>query len=76
MAKGILVRSPSYLSLDKLVEMLDELATILASIKDFMVGVSHGAPFHLSNHYETIPPSATLAPPPIVHVINDVILAE
>ncbi|RVW20259.1 hypothetical protein CK203_114176 [Vitis vinifera] len=75
MAKGILVRSPSYLSLDKLVEMLDELASILASIKDFMVGipppeVSHGAPFHLSNHYETIPP------PPIVHVINDVILAE
>ena len=40
MAKGILVRSPSYLSLDKLVEMLDELASILASIKDFMVGVS------------------------------------
>ncbi|KAL6311134.1 hypothetical protein AAG906_012620 [Vitis piasezkii] len=68
MAKGILVRSPSYLSLDKLVEMLDELASIL--------DVSHGAPFHLSNHYETIPPPATLAPTPIVHVINDVILAE
>ena len=39
-------------------------------------GVSHGIPFHLENHYETIPPPTVIVPPPIVSTIDDTRLAK
>ena len=90
--------------------MSDELATTLASIQEFMAGVSrrldqiessrqdlhpvgmvtdqtishtsqtaqalpHGAslgiPFHLADHYETIPPPTVTVPPPMIPTTDD-----
>ena len=42
----------------------------------FLLGVSHGIPFHLENHYETIPPPTVIVPPPIVSTIDDTRLAK
>ncbi|RVW82872.1 hypothetical protein CK203_038323 [Vitis vinifera] len=112
---GRLIRSDSYPSSDSSVEMSDELASTLASIQEFMAGVSRrldqiesshqdphlvgmatdetfphapqaaqtrppevslGTPFHLADHYETIPPPTVAVPPPMVPTIEDTRLAE
>ena len=39
-------------------------------------GVSLGTPFHLADHYETIPPPTVAVPPPMVPTIEDTRLAE
>ncbi|XP_034688183.1 uncharacterized protein LOC117916338 [Vitis riparia] len=39
-------------------------------------GVSLGTPFHLADHYETIPPHTVTVPPPMVPTIEDTRLAE
>ena len=106
---GRLIRSDSYPSSDSSVEMSDELASTLASIQEFMAGVSRrldqiessrqdphlvgmatdetfphapqaaqtrppevslGTPFHLADHYETIPPPTVTVPPPMVPTIG------
>ncbi|RVW30128.1 hypothetical protein CK203_083243 [Vitis vinifera] len=113
--RGRLIRADSYPSSDSSVEMSDELASTLASIQEFMAGVSRrldqlesscqdphqagvvtdktiphasqtaqthppgvslGTPFHLANHYETIPPPTVIVPPPMVPTIGDTRLAE
>ncbi|RVX01656.1 hypothetical protein CK203_024476 [Vitis vinifera] len=38
--------------------------------------VSLGTPFHLTDHYETIPPPTVIVPPPMVPTIEDTRLAE
>ncbi|KAL6342765.1 hypothetical protein AAG906_016599 [Vitis piasezkii] len=38
--------------------------------------VSLGTPFHLADHYETIPPPTVTVPPPMVPTIEDTRLAE
>ncbi|RVW69822.1 hypothetical protein CK203_061151 [Vitis vinifera] len=82
---GRLIRVDSYQSSDSSIEMLDELASTLASIKEVMTGflmasqtaqallprVSLGTPFHLADHYETIPPPTITVPPPMVPTIDD-----
>ena len=112
---GRLIRADSYPSSDSSVEMSDELASTLASIQEFMAGVSRhldqiessrqdpqpvgmvidetvphasqtaqaipprvslGTPFHLTDHYETIPPPTVIVPPPMVPTIGDTRLAE
>ncbi|XP_019072550.1 uncharacterized protein LOC104877556 [Vitis vinifera] len=113
--RGRLIRADSYPSSDSSVEMSDELASTLASIQEFMAGVSRrldqlessrqdphpagmvtdetiphasqtaqtrppgvslSTPFHLANHYETIPPPTVTVPPPMVPTIGDTRLAE
>ena len=110
-----MIRADSYSSSDSSVEMSDELASTLASIQEFMAGVSRhldqiessrqdpqpvgmvidetvphasqtaqaipprvslGTPFHLTDHYETIPPPTVTVPPPMVPTIEDTRLAE
>ena len=110
-----MIRADSYPSSDSSVEMSDELASTLASIQEFMAGVSRhldqiessrqdpqpvgmvidetvphasqtaqaipprvslGTPFHLTDHYETIPPPTVIVPPPMVPTIEDTRLAE
>ncbi|RVX00788.1 hypothetical protein CK203_026524 [Vitis vinifera] len=39
-------------------------------------GVSLSTPFHLADHYETIPPPPVTVPPPMVPTIGDTQLAE
>ncbi|RVW15701.1 hypothetical protein CK203_075322 [Vitis vinifera] len=112
---GRLTRADLSPSSNSSVEMSNELASTLASIQEFMVGVSrrldqiessrqdpHPAgmvtdetiphasqtaqtrplggftctPFHLENHYETIPPPTVTVPPPMVPTIEDTRLAE
>ncbi|RVW25081.1 hypothetical protein CK203_116139 [Vitis vinifera] len=81
---GRLIRADSYLSSDSSVEMSDELASTLASIQEFMAGttqaipprVSLGTPFHLTDHYETIPPPTVIVSLPLVPTIEDTRLAE
>ncbi|RVW81705.1 hypothetical protein CK203_044512 [Vitis vinifera] len=102
--RGRLIRSDSHQSSDSSVEMSDELVPTLASIQEFMVGVSRrldqikssrqdphpvgmvteetihhasqtahalppgvslGTPYHLADHYETIPLPTVIVPPPI-----------
>ncbi|RVW48269.1 hypothetical protein CK203_069538 [Vitis vinifera] len=113
--RGRLIRADSYPSSDSSVEMSDELASTLASIQEFMAGVSKrldqlesshqdphstgvvidetiphasqtaqtrppgvslSTPFHLADHYETIPPPTVTVPPPMVPIIGDTRLAE
>ena len=112
---GRLIRADSHQSSDSLVEMSNELASIIASIQEFMVGISKfldqiksshhdphlismvtddtvphasqtaqalppgaslGIPFHLVDHYETIPPPIVLVPPLIITTIDDTRLVE
>ena len=112
---GRLIRADSYSSSDSSVEMSDELASTLASIQEFMAGVSRhldqiessrqdpqpvgmvidetvphasqtaqaipprvslGTPFHLTDHYETIPPPIVTVSLPLVPTIEDTRLAE
>ncbi|KAL6323277.1 hypothetical protein AAG906_029284 [Vitis piasezkii] len=66
---------------DSSIEMSDELASTFASIQEFMagalpLGVSVGTPFHLADHYETIPPPTVIVPPPIVTTIDYTRLVE
>ncbi|RVX00125.1 hypothetical protein CK203_026581 [Vitis vinifera] len=107
--RGRLIRADSYPSSDSSVEMSDELASTLASIQEFMAGVSRrldqlessrqdphpagvvtdetiphasqtaqtrppgvslSTPFHLADHYETIPPPTVTVPPPMVPIIG------
>ena len=42
----------------------------------FLLRVSHGIPFHLENHYETIPPPTVIVPLPIVSTTDDTRLAK
>ncbi|RVW31888.1 hypothetical protein CK203_087158 [Vitis vinifera] len=111
----VLHSADSYPSSDSSVEMSDELASTLASIQEFMAGVSRrldqiessrqdphpagmvtdetiphasqttqtrppgvslGTPFHLADHYETIPLPIVTVPPPMVPTIEDTRLAE
>ncbi|KAL6319600.1 hypothetical protein AAG906_020677 [Vitis piasezkii] len=79
---GRLIIADSHKSSDSLVEMSDELVSTLASIQEFMTaqtlppGASLGIPFHLADHYETIPPPTITVPPPIVTTTDDTRLAE
>lgn len=107
---GRLIRADSYPSSDSSIEMSDELASTLASIQEFMAGVSRcldqiessrqdshlasmvtdetiphasqtaqaipprvslGTPFHLADHYETIPSPTVIVPPPMAPTIED-----
>ncbi|RVW27799.1 hypothetical protein CK203_102627 [Vitis vinifera] len=64
--------------------MSDELATTLASIQEFMAGMtgvlplgtSHSVPFHLLDHCETILPHAATVSLPITTTTNDTRLVE
>ncbi|RVW95509.1 hypothetical protein CK203_028729 [Vitis vinifera] len=87
---GRLIRADSYPSSDSSVEMSDELASTLASIQEFMAGVSRRLdqiessrqdpqPVGMvmrDNHYETIPPPTVTVSPPMVPTIEDTRLAE
>ncbi|KAL6337110.1 hypothetical protein AAG906_036424 [Vitis piasezkii] len=42
----------------------------------FQPGASLGIPFHLADHYETIPPPNVTMPPPIVPTTDDTLLVE
>ncbi|RVW79488.1 hypothetical protein CK203_050080 [Vitis vinifera] len=71
---GNLVLQPclcSNLGYENLVEMLDELAATLASIQEFMVGMSKSL-----DHCETTPPPIATVPPPIVPTTNDTRLVD
>ncbi|RVW36349.1 hypothetical protein CK203_109774 [Vitis vinifera] len=64
--------------------MSDELASTLASIQEFMARtaqvfphrISHGIPFHLSDHCESTPPPTATVLPLIVTTTNDTRLTE
>ncbi|KAL6321377.1 hypothetical protein AAG906_016432 [Vitis piasezkii] len=69
---GRLIKFDSHQSSNSSIEMSDKLASTLASIQEFMagsgffyLGTTYGVPFHLSDHYETAPPSAATMSPPI-----------
>ena len=110
-----MIRADSHQSSDSSIEMSDELASTLASIQEFMVGISrrldqiessrqdhhpvgistddtvphvpqtaqvfpprisHGIPFHLSDHCESTPPPTATVLPLIVTTTNDTRLTE
>ena len=113
--EGRLISLDSYQSSDSTLETSDKLATTLASIQEFMAGMSrsldqienscqngnpigistdetiphasktaqvfplgtsHGVPFHLSDHCETVLPPAAIVSHPIVTTTNDTRLVE
>ncbi|KAL6349514.1 hypothetical protein AAG906_034171 [Vitis piasezkii] len=61
---------PVGISIDEIVPHASQTAQVISP------GISHGVPFHLSDHCETAPPPTAVVSPPIVTTTDDTRLVE